>query len=256
MTDDRALPPGWAYVHFDEIDSTNAEALRRAAAGVHGPLWLTADRQTSGRGRSGRPWLSAPGSVAATLLFSPGCTLGALPQVSLVAGVAAHDAIASLLPQAIQPRCRLKWPNDVMIDGAKVSGILVESTTRGSEPVVAIGIGINAGAAPALADRLATGLAEHGPAAASAAMGAVLAAALARWLDIWLDPVAGFPAIRSAWLARGYPPGEAMTVHADGVKVAGAFAGLEPDGSLLLRIEGNEIRSFSFGDVALGASRV
>ncbi len=250
------LPPGWAHIHFDEIDSTNAEALRRAAQGQSGPLWLTARWQTSGRGRSGRAWLSADGSIAATLLFSPPCSLAELPQLSLVAGVATHDAVASLLPEAARPLCRLKWPNDVLIEGAKVSGILVESTTRGRAPVVAIGIGINAGAAPALADRFATGLAGHGRGAAFDETSAALASSLAGWLATWRRPDAGFAAVRAAWLERAYAPGEAMTVNTDSGKVAGVFVGLEADGSLLLRDHNGALRSFSFGDVALGAPTV
>lgn len=250
------LPAGWAHAHFEEIDSTNAEAMRRAASGEHGPLWITARFQTKGRGRSGRAWTSAEGSLAATLLIEPDCTLPELPQISLVAGVAAHEAITRALPAEAQPLCRLKWPNDVLIDGAKVSGILVESAIMGAKPVVAIGIGINAGAAPALRDRLVSGLADYGSAAASDTMSALLASALAYWLEVWRAPSGGFAAIRTSWLARGFPVGEAMTVHAGDEHVSGRFAGLDAEGNLLLNDEAGTLRRFTFGDVALGAPRV
>lgn len=250
------LPTGWTHLAFEEIDSTNAEAMRRASAGERGPLWITARQQTKGRGRSGRPWASAEGSLAATLLFQPEGALSDLPQLSLVAGVATHEAIAAALPPETQPLCRLKWPNDVLIDGAKVSGILVESTSLGAAPVVVVGIGINTGAAPVLADRFASGLTQHGSTAASEEMGGLLASALARWLDIWRAPQAGFAAVRTAWLERAFPIGERMTVHAGDERVSGHFAGLDPDGSLLLHDEAGTLRRFTFGDVALGGPNV
>ena len=256
MSDVEHFPSTWLQASFEEIDSTNAEAMRRAVLGERGPLWITARRQTKGRGRSGRTWASAEGSIAATLLFQPGSTLAELPQISLVAGVAAHEAITAALPPDVSSVTRLKWPNDVLIGDAKVCGILVESTILGGEPVVAIGIGINTGAAPELADRLSTGLAQHGAATASERMSVRLAAALARWLDTWRVPVSGFAVVRTAWLERGSSIGEAMSVHAGGERVAGQFAGLDGDGSLLLTDEAGTLRKFTFGDVALGAPKV
>jgi BirA family biotin operon repressor/biotin-[acetyl-CoA-carboxylase] ligase len=256
VADCERLPSTWAHADFDEIDSTNAEAMRRAVSGERGPLWITARRQTKGRGRSGRGWASAEGSIAATLLFRPDCALPELPQISLVAGVAAREAITEALPLEARPLTRLKWPNDVVIGAAKVCGILVESTILGGEPVVAIGIGINTGGAPALADRLSTGLADYGAATAGGKMSTMLAGALAHWLDIWHTPGRGFGAVRAAWLERGSPIGEAMTVHAGGERVAGRFAGLDAEGSLLLTDEAGTVRKFAFGDVALGAPKV
>ncbi|MGD9803516.1 MAG: biotin--[acetyl-CoA-carboxylase] ligase [Hyphomicrobiaceae bacterium] len=250
------LPRDWAHIDFEEIDSTNAEAMRRATAGERGPLWITARRQTRGRGRSGRSWTSADGSLAATLLFRPMCTLSDLPQLSLVAGVATHAAIAGVLPTEARQACRLKWPNDVLIAGAKVSGILVESAIMGTEPVVAIGIGINAGAAPILADRLASGLAEYGSQTASEDMSSRLALAVAHWLDVWRAPRQGFAAVRTGWLERAFSVGEMMTVNAADEHVSGRFAGLNAEGSLLLTDETGTVRRFTFGDVALGGPRV
>jgi len=256
VSDVEQFPPSWRRLSFDDIDSTNAEAMRRAVSGERGPLWITARHQTKGRGRSGRAWTSAEGSLAATLLFRPDCTLAELPQISLVAGVAAQDAIAAALPIDVRRQTRLKWPNDVLIDGAKVCGILVESTIFGSDPVAVVGIGINTAAAPKLVDRLSTGLAQHGAATASERMSTLLAAALARWLETWRAPASGFAAVRAAWLERGSRIGEAMSVHAGGAQVAGRFAGLDGDGSLLLTDEAGTLRKFTFGDVALGAPKV
>lgn len=249
------LPAGWASVAFGEIDSTNTEAMRRAVSGERGPLWITASVQTRGRGRSGRAWASAGDSLAATLLFAPGCPITALPQLSLVSGVAAHDAIASALPPQTRAECRLKWPNDVLIAGAKVSGILVESTILAGVPVVAIGTGINVRRLPSLDDRPVTALAAHGATTNVAAVSHALAHALASWLGIWAAGT-GFAAIREAWLGRAGPAGELMTVNADGERVSGRFVDLDADGSLLLDDQSGMRRKFSFGDVALGAPRV
>jgi BirA family biotin operon repressor/biotin-[acetyl-CoA-carboxylase] ligase len=245
-----ALPAGWRHASFDEIDSTNAEAMRRIAAGERGQLWITARFQSRGRGRSGRSWSSADGSLAATLMVTPGCAPAALPQLSLLAGVATHDAIAGALPAGAQALTRLKWPNDVLIAGAKASGILVESTAVGADVVAVIGIGINIAAPPELGDRPTTSLATHGAAIDVSGMSIRLAASLATWLETW-DRGARFDAVRSAWLERAGPPGMPMTVHAGGVPVSGAYVGLDIDGALLLDTTSGRQR-FTFGDVALG----
>ena len=242
----------WRIAAYDEIDSTNAEALRRAGQGEHGPIWITAAIQTCGRGRSGRSWTSAPGSLAATLLFAPACPINRLPELALVAGVAAHDAIAAAMSPEARAGLRLKWPNDLLVDGAKVSGILVESTSFGAEVVAAIGIGINVLGLPQVAGRPVAAVAAGGSAVTVDAMSAGLARHLAGWLAIW-DGGRNFDAIRTAWLSRSGPFGEAMTINADDGQVAGTFAGLDSDGALLLDVDKAARRRFTFGDVALGA---
>jgi len=249
------LPSGWTGLAFDEIDSTNSEALRRAAAGERGPLWITARHQIRGRGRSGRTWASAGGSLAATLLFAPGCALAALAELSLVAGVAAHVAIAAELPADARTPVRLKWPNDVLIGGAKVCGILVETSMFGADLVAAIGTGINVAEPPEIEGRTGTSLAEHGASADVAGVGGSLAIAMAEALSTW-DGGRGFAVIRRAWLDRAGALGEPMSVHAGGEKVVGLYAGLDHDGGLLIDVGAGERRKFSFGDVALGRPRV
>jgi BirA family biotin operon repressor/biotin-[acetyl-CoA-carboxylase] ligase len=244
------LPTGWAALEFDEIDSTNAEAMRRAAAGERGPMWITARFQSRGRGRSGRTWASAGSSLAATLLFRPGCPVSALAGLSLVAGVAAHDAIVAALPDAGRPHVRLKWPNDVLIGRAKVSGILVESSIVGEDVVAVIGTGVNIARVPEVAGRETTALAEHGSSAGFADMSAGLAEALARWLGVWSDG-RDFQAIREAWRERAGPLGELINVNAGSELVVGRYAGLDDDGGLLLDVGSGAPRKFSFGDVAL-----
>ena len=243
-------------VALDEVDSTNAEALRRAAAGERGPLWIQAHRQTRGRGRSGRGWISNSGNLTATLLLEPGCPPAALHELSLLARVAVWDGLRPLLRQVPAGNAlRLKWPNDILLAGAKLGGILVESTMFGASTVAAIGIGINIVSAPPLADRDTASLADLGIRASAGDVLAAISTAMDKWLDTWRGG-AGFAHVREAWLKRTGPQGEWMSVHAGAAPVTGRFVGLDEMGALLLSCatagaENWVIRRFTFGDVSL-----
>jgi BirA family transcriptional regulator, biotin operon repressor / biotin---[acetyl-CoA-carboxylase] ligase len=240
---------------LDEIGSTNDEAQRRAAVGERGPLWIATRRQTAGKGRSGRAWNEAStGNVAATLLFEPACTPARLPELSLVAGVAAHDAIASALPAAATPRVELKWPNDVLIAGAKTSGILIETGNYGTAAVSLIGIGINVASAPAGVDRATTCLAAQGGTLDADAVLKLLAARMAHWLDVWRG-ADGFAAVRAAWIARATPIGRPLEIKTNDGPVAGTFAGLDHDGALLIDLAPDIRRRFTYGDVSVLPAR-
>ncbi len=243
-------------VELDKVDSTNAEALRRASSGERGPLWIMAHRQTAGRGRSGRRWQSGDGNLMATLLFAPECQPSALHQLSLLTGVAVHDALTVYAPieTSAPRRLRLKWPNDILLDTSKLGGILVESTSFAGTIVAAIGIGINIAAAPALADRAVARLNDIAPEAPSARdILAALDAQLRQWLATW-HAGRDFEAIRAAWLERAGPIGEPITIHAGKSLVSGLFAGLATDGALLVQHHNGDVESFTTGDVSLGAS--
>lgn len=236
---------------LDEVGSTNEEAQGRAAGGGRGPLWIATRRQTGGKGRAGRVWKEASvGNVAATLLFEPVCPSARLPELSLVAGVAAHDAIVGALPDTIAPRVRLKWPNDVLIEGAKTSGILIESCNYGTSVVSLIGTGINVASAPAVVDRSVTCLSDHGCALSADAVLDLLVARTAYWLEVW-SAADGFDAIREAWAARGTEIGSPLEVKTGDGAVAGAFAGLDRDGALLIDLPSVGRRRFTFGDVSV-----
>jgi BirA family transcriptional regulator, biotin operon repressor / biotin---[acetyl-CoA-carboxylase] ligase len=240
---------------LDEIDSTNDEAQRRAAAGERGPMWIATRRQTAGKGRAGRAWSEAStGNVAATLLFEPGCAPARLAELSLVAGVATHAAITAALPTAAGSRVELKWPNDVLIAGAKTSGILIETGNYTGATVSLIGIGINVASAPAAIDRATTFLAAQGSAFDADAVLQLLAAQMAHWLDIWRG-AGGFAAIRSAWVARATPVGRALEIKTNDGPVAGTFAGLDHDGALLIDLAPDIRRRFTYGDVSVLPAR-
>ena len=250
--DERKIPT----LDLDVTDSTCTEAMRRAVAGERGPLWITARCQSAGRGRSGRSWTTPQGNLAATLLLTPRCPPRALAGLSVVAGVAVYDAIAPFLIQPsgeVVPSLRLKWPNDVMVAGAKLSGTLIESSTLGADTVVAIGIGINVAAAPDVPGRAVTALAQHGTAPSPEALGCSLLGRLAAWIEVW-DRGAGFPMIRQAWLERAGPPGEAVSVNTGNATVWGTFAGLDEDGALRIAdARTGRVSRVTFGDVSIGS---
>jgi len=243
---------GISLVAHDVIDSTNADALARARAGRRSPLWIVAERQTAGRGRRGRTWTSLPGNLYATLLLIDPCADALAPQLSFVAAVALHDAIAGLAPP-LAPRLTLKWPNDLLADGAKLAGILVEGERLADGAfAVAIGIGVNCLHHPADTAYRTTDLAACGAALAAGDVLVALAPALASRLAEWQGGK-GFADIREAWLARSWRIGEAIVLRTP-TEIAGRFAGLDADGRLLIETgEPRSLRVIAAGDLALAA---
>jgi BirA family biotin operon repressor/biotin-[acetyl-CoA-carboxylase] ligase len=228
-----------------ETGSTNADLLARLSAGEHVVEgdWLVADRQTRGRGRQGRTWLDAPGNfmgstvVHVSLQDPPAATL------SFVAALAVYEAV---LPRLGNPReLQLKWPNDVLLGGGKFCGLLLEREGAG----VVVGIGVNLALAPAV--ERANSLSDRGPPPDRDAFAADLAKQfdleLGRWRQYGLEP------ILNRWLAAAHPVGSALTVHEpNGGRLSGAFAGLERDGALRLRLADGRCRVIHAGDVMLG----
>ena len=243
--------PRHPILTYESIDSTNSEAQRHAAQGQRGPVWFRADQQTIGRGRSGRPWSSPKGNLSATFLFAPGCRAEQLQQLSFVAGIAAADAVQAVLDKAAEPRrAVLKWPNDLLIDKAKVAGILVESTMIGSDVIALIGFGINLAVTPVVTEKNVTSIGDHAPSPAVETFLGELDSCLSQWLMAW-SKGAEFDLIRAAWLDRAYPMGEHIAVRSGKNTVHGTFGGLDADGALRLCRPTGEIERFHFGDVAL-----
>lgn len=238
-------------VHLAETGSTNADAMRFALAGEALPLWVAAERQTSGRGRAGRSWSSEPGNLQASLVFTSAAPLNKAGELSLLAGIALIDAIKSISPLAEMRRVRLKWPNDVLIGPAKAGGILVETTTARGEPgfLAVIGFGLNIASCPDDLGRAATSLAREGLVTTPDVVLDALAGQCAEWIDRW-DEGRGFEAIRQAWMARAGVIGEAITVNTASGQVAATYEGLDATGALLAGI-GGRVQTITYGDVAL-----
>jgi BirA family biotin operon repressor/biotin-[acetyl-CoA-carboxylase] ligase len=230
----------------DSIDSTNEEARRLAAGGERGPLWIAAGEQTSGRGRLGRGWISPPGNLYATFLVTLPTSLATAAQASLVAALAMADTVRALAPAAT---VRLKWPNDVLIAGEKVSGILVETLEQAPCGVtLAIGCGLNIAHAPEGQRRPATALVRHGSPAGPREALETLAAAMDRGLAAWRLGE-GFDDIRARWMAAAGGAGERIAVDIGGSRTEGAFAGIDRDGALRLVLADGSERIVRAGDV-------
>jgi len=243
------LSSGRTVLAFDTIDSTNAEAHRRAdGTRVCEPLWIVAAAQTQGRGRYGRMWESARGNLFATLLLPGPLPLQRAGQLSLVAGVAAADTIGRMVPKG---RIAIKWPNDVLIGGRKVAGILLETckTSDGNVDALALGIGINVVSHPDGTDTPATDLSEHAAGELTNAEVILddLDGTFFRWLRLWSAD--GFQPIREAWLRYAWGKGEALLVRLPSETFEGVFDGLSPDGELVLRMKSGKVRRIAAADV-------
>ena len=222
----------------ERAGSTNADLIADADA-VEGD-WLVALAQESGRGRQGRAWVSAPGNFCGSTLVVLRQNDPPAPTLSLAAGLALVEAIDAALPaQALM----LKWPNDLMLLGRKVAGILLER----SGDRVAVGFGVNLASAPPLKDRQA---AELGGTILPQAFAPLLAASFARMLDLWRTSET--PALIRAWQMRAHAVGTRLTVHsAADESVSGTFAGLEPDGALRLQLDDGAVALVRAADVDL-----
>jgi BirA family transcriptional regulator, biotin operon repressor / biotin---[acetyl-CoA-carboxylase] ligase len=232
---------------FEELDSTSAEARRRAEAGEAGPLWISAGRQTAGRGRRGRDWESPTGNLAATYLTLTDTPPAQAAQVSFVAALAAWDVVAAYVgPQPV----RVKWPNDVLVDGRKVCGILVESGRAPDGRLwLAVGVGMNLAHSPLAAERPATALAEHlpGPPPQPGRALERLSTCFEAWLQVWRQ--VGFAVIAAAWTERAYGLGEPCIARLPNETVSGIAEGLDEDGALRLRLPDGSERRINAGDV-------
>ena len=239
-------------VAFEEIDSTNAEARRRGDAGEVGPVWITAASQTAGRGRRGRVWETGNGNLAATFFYATDQSPAEISQLAFVAALAVCDVVDAFVADA---PVTVKWPNDILVDGRKTAGILIETSAHsGGGLWVAVGIGVNIASPPEEASYPATALAEHmsGPAPAPLEALDRLTQSFDRWRRIWLTH--GFPAISRAWTVRAHGLGAACTARLPNETVEGIAEGLEADGALRLRVAGGQIRRITAGDVFFGQS--
>jgi BirA family biotin operon repressor/biotin-[acetyl-CoA-carboxylase] ligase len=219
------LPDGWTLVALDSVGSTNDEAAQLADAGAAEGTVVWAREQTGGRGRRGRHWASPVGNLYSSTILRPDCAAPRAAELGFVAALAVADIVPA--GRAV----RVKWPNDVLVDGGKIAGILLESAiaqTGRVEHVVA-GVGINVGFAPQLPEMRYPG----------AALGGSVAAALERFTNALAARLVewhrdGFEAVRAAWLAKAGPIGAEVDVRLGEELVSGRFAGLDREGALLL----------------------
>jgi BirA family biotin operon repressor/biotin-[acetyl-CoA-carboxylase] ligase len=228
----------------EETGSTNADLLALAIAGAEEGLWIRAGRQTAGRGRQGRSWASDPGNLYASTLVRLRPTDPPAASLALVAGLAVWGAVQVWLddPGPLQ----LKWPNDLLLGGAKLAGILLE---RAGDAVV-IGIGVNLAHHPELPDRPATDLAAHSAAPTPEVFAETLADLMSAEVSRWRAE--GVVGTRTRWMRHAHPIGTALTARLpDGEALDGLFDGLDPDGALTLRLASGERRVIHAADLFL-----
>jgi BirA family transcriptional regulator, biotin operon repressor / biotin---[acetyl-CoA-carboxylase] ligase len=246
----KALPSGYTLVSLDCIDSTNAEAVRLArsnAPSVSGNSVIWALEQSGGRGRRGRTWTSPRGNLYCSIIVRPPVPLAHAAQTGYVAALAVHDLMVSCCRDTAL--VHTKWPNDVLINGKKASGILLESSMSAGSMIdwLVIGIGINVAHFPTDTAFEATSLDQESPTPVTLEETLYqLIAAFDRWYQVWLDQ--GFQAIRATWIEKARGIGEDIIVRLEKQELSGIFAGIDPDGALVLRQQSGD-QLISAGDL-------
>lgn len=232
----------------EALPSTSDLVIRLAEAGEPEGVAILARRQTAGRGTQGRAWEGPSGNLHLSVLLRPDEPIRLAPQWAFLAAVALADALEPLLPDPAA--LALKWPNDVMLHGAKAAGILAETSTGADGRIawLCLGIGVNLAQAPDVPGRAIASLAGCGvtPPAPDDFAAMLLAALHRRRAQ---RQAQGFAPIRDAWLARGPAVGSHLAIRRQGAEIAGHFAGLAEDGSLLLAT-GERIQALASGEVA------
>jgi BirA family biotin operon repressor/biotin-[acetyl-CoA-carboxylase] ligase len=241
--DPAAAKAGVQLKIYDTVGSTNAEALALSRAGESGPLWIVAQTQSAGRGRRDNVWVSEPGNLYATLLLRDPAPASRRAELSFVAALAVHAALIAIAP-ALSELLHLKWPNDILLNGRKVSGILIESESD----AVAIGIGINCISHPDETKFPATDLATAGFDVSAGEIFSALSAAMLAKLLQW-NRGTQFAAVRAAWLARAAGVGGEIRVRLPDRETQGIFHGLDGNGRLLLERPGGLIETITAGEV-------
>ena len=211
------------------LTSTMDEAQALARAGAPDGTVVVARRQSSARGRQGRAWVSPEGNLYVSVLLRPGLSAARMAELGFAVALAVADAVDAALGDA---RAQLKWPNDVLVDGAKVAGILVELAQEGA---AVVGVGVNVVHHPESVPYPATSLQACGGAVETEAVLAALLTALELRLTLWLTE--GFALLRGAWLARGPAYGEMIRLRRGEAISEGCYLGLDTDGALLIRTD-------------------
>lgn len=235
---------------YDVLDSTSEEAKRLAGGGASHGAVIWAKRQTSGRGRMGREWVSAEGNLFVSVLLSPDCDLATCPQLSFVAAVAAAETLAGIVPEGEEITC--KWPNDILLNGRKLGGILLESFTTPDlvrdRQWVAVGVGINVDSYPEHVMFPASCLRQAGVEIISAKI--VLSRFVFNFIhqyDAWVQ--SGFKQVQKAWMGRAYKIGHPVEVIVGEKQIDGVFEGIDTAGRLLVRQDSGAITGIAAGDV-------
>jgi BirA family biotin operon repressor/biotin-[acetyl-CoA-carboxylase] ligase len=254
----RATRSGYSLIAFDQVGSTNAEALARARGGERGPCWFVTTEQTAGRGRRQRAWIAPRGNLASSVLE----VLDVTPATAATLGFAVGIAMVSTLRQVgLEAAMRtggkldfaLKWPNDVLANGQKLSGILVEAEQVTAGLAVVVGIGTNVVAAPTGTPTPATSLNALGVAVSAEDLFTALADHWAEYRAIWHDGH-GFPQIRKAWLNCAAGIGQPVAISSGNAVIEGTFDTIDEQGCMVVRTTEGLMVPITAGDVYFGTA--
>jgi BirA family transcriptional regulator, biotin operon repressor / biotin---[acetyl-CoA-carboxylase] ligase len=242
-----AATAGFRLTALEALPSTNTHALALARSGERGPLWVTAGQQTAGRGRRGNPWVSPPGNLYATLLLTDAAPSECAAESSFVSALAVYDAVVSCAPR-LREVVKLKWPNDVLCDGDKLAGILIEGEQASHGLAIAIGVGVNVCHHPDGTAYPATDLAAAGAEVSAESLFTALSAAMVARLAQWRRGAA-FGAVRTDWLELAAFKGGEMKVRLPGGELSGRYEGLDDRGCLMLRLGDGTLQAIAAGEV-------
>lgn len=239
--------PPFSIRHYESLDSTNEEARRLAKTGEQQKIWILTDEQTAGRGRRGRAWVSPKGNLMTTLYLPGPFAPEIAGQLSFVAGLAIFDTVAKLIGD--ESLLGLKWPNDLLLSGAKLAGILLEASSSAERDIqsLAIGIGVNLRHHPLDTPYPASSLEKICEAPTPIQALQILAPCFDAHLATWRAH--GFLPIRNLWAQRAYGMGGDITVRMETHQVSGIFEGITEDGNLLLRLTSGALETIAAGDI-------
>lgn len=236
----------WSLACHSTLGSTSDFCKQQAENGAASGLAVLAYRQTAGRGTRGRSWAVSEGNLSFSFLCRHERIDDLVEVLPFMVAIAAHDALSGFVPMC---DLRIKWPNDLVFDGAKLCGVLIERGGVEEAPWVVIGIGANLREAPLLTDRRTTCLFALGAKVAPEQAAESILAQFAKWLSRWERE--GFAPLREAWLDRAHELGSRLAVDRGGDYIDGFFAGLDARGSLLLQTDPDTVVRISTGDVLL-----
>ena len=255
----RAQSAGYHLAAFDQIGSTNAEAMSRAREGERGPMWFVTSEQTAGRGRRQRAWIAPRGNLASSILEVVDVSPAVAATLGFAAGLALETALQKVSIEAAlrmggsdQLKFALKWPNDVLAGRQKLAGILLEAEAVADDRLaVVVGIGINVIAAPEGTPTPATSLAALGVQIGAEELFAALADAWVEFRGIW-DHGRGFAEIRRLWLERAARLGEKVAIQTGGAAIEGTFDTIDETGCMIVRLADGRRVPVTAGEVYFG----
>jgi BirA family transcriptional regulator, biotin operon repressor / biotin---[acetyl-CoA-carboxylase] ligase len=255
-----ASSKGYRLVAFDQIGSTNAEAMARARDGERGPVWYVTTEQTAGRGRRHRPWIAPRGNLASSILEVIDTAPAVAATLGFAAGLALESALRRLSVEAVlrapasdDLKFSLKWPNDVLAGRQKLAGILLEAEAVDRGLAVVVGIGTNVVAAPAGTPMPATSLRTLGIDVDAETLFAALSDGWAEFRGIW-DNGRGFAEIRRLWLERAAGLGQAVAIKSGTAAIEGTFDTIDEQGCMIIRTSTGALVPVTAGDVYFGSA--